>query len=479
MMHPSCHIDKFKAFAFGLTTATFISTHRHNDRTHTMYLNRQRLAAAIALTLPALSQATPFSIFEARGFAMGGAGVASSEQAAASLYNPALLAAPSDTNRFSFILPAVGVRASGTEGAVDAIKNLNDHNTIDNLTAAANNFSNAYNTCSANGTAVAGCQSNGGLMSASRQVASAAAVVRDDLDALNGKVFNVNAGAVAAIALPKWEYKGALSLNVEFFGKATPTIASSDTAKVNTVISGAQLYGASGNISDLSSFVDANGDLIVGDGGDSYSNSNFKVIGVAVADIGLSFAKAVNVGDTSLLVGLTPKIQQVSTVSYTANVDNSDFDLKKNKKTDSGFNIDLGLAKTFDADSPYEKVRLGLVVRNLIPHTYKTVDAQDIKMAPQVRVGAAWTGKYGTITSDLDLTANKIVGTGSDASQVFAIGGEFNAWNVLKLRAGYRNDIKAKYGAVTAGVSLLGVQLSAAYAKDRELAAMLQFGASF
>ena len=71
-------------------------------------------------------------------------------------------------------------------------------------------------------------------------------------------------------------------------------------------------------------------------------------VGVAVADIGLSFAKAVNVADTSLLVGLTPKIQQIQTVVYTANVDNTDFDLNKNKKTDSGVNIDLGLAKTFD-----------------------------------------------------------------------------------------------------------------------------------
>jgi hypothetical protein len=198
-----------------------------------------------------------------------------------------------------------------------------------------------------------------------------------------------------------------------------------------------------------------------------------------VADFGVSFAKAFTVADESVLLGLTPKIQQVNTVAYDADVDSTEFKFSDNKKTSTGFNLDLGVAKTFEAGR-YENLRLGLVVRNLIPHTYKTsLSNQDVKMTPQLRVGAAWVGKYGTVTSDLDLTANKIVGTGSDSSQVFALGGEVNAWNVAKLRLGFRNDIKAKYSAITAGVSLLGIQLSTAYSKDRELAALLQFGASF
>jgi len=447
-----------------------------------MTFTRCRLALAVSLALPAVAQATPFSIFEARGFAMGGAGVASSEYAAASLYNPALLAVSTDSNRFSFIFPAVGARASGNDGAIDAFKNFDDHNTIDNMQSAANAFSSAYNTCSANGTAVAGCQNNVALVNASSRVANAATVVRNDLNALNGKTYNVNAGGVAAFALPKWEYKGALSLNVEFFGKATPTIASSDLTKIDTVVSGARAYANSnGDVSSLNSFVDpTTGKPIIGSDGASYSNSNFKVVGVAIADIGLSFAKSVNVGDSSVLVGLTPKIQQIQTVAYTANVDKNDFDLNKNKKTDSGVNLDLGLAKTFEQGSPYENVRLGMTVRNLIPHTYKTSDpTQDVKLAPQVRVGAAWVGKYGTVTSDLDLTANKTVGTGSDSSQIFAIGGELNAWNVAKLRLGYRQDMKAKVSAITTGVSLFGLQVSAAYSQDREVGVMAQFGASF
>jgi F plasmid transfer operon, TraF, protein len=433
-----------------------------------------RIALAVALALPALAQATPFSIFEARGFAMGGAGVAASEYAAASLYNPALLAAPSDSNRFSFIFPALGARVSGSDGAVTAVQDFNDNKSIDKMTAAADAFSAVYDACQAN----PGSCNTSDLQAKSGQLASATGLLKTDLLALNGKTYNVNAGGVMAMAFPKWEYKGALSLNVEFFGRATPIIDSADLVDVDTVINGLQTYANSGNINDLNTVVDGNGDVKVGSNNDDYQ-SKFKVIGVAVADFGISLAKPFVIAEETVLVGITPKIQQVRTVAYTANVDNTDFDLNENSKTGTGFNVDVGLAKTFEAGR-FENVRLGLVVRNLIPHTYKTADAtQDVKLSPQVRIGAAWSGKWGTITSDLDLTANKIVGSGSDASQVFALGGELNAWNVAKLRLGFRNDIKAKYSAVTAGVSLLGVQLSGAYSQDREVAALLQFGASF
>ncbi len=437
-----------------------------------MTLTPQRFALAVALTLPALAQATPFSIFEARGFAMGGAGVAASEYAAASLYNPALLAVTTDLNRFSFIAPGVGARVSGSDGSIQAVKDIEDHKSIDKMTAAADAFSAAFNACKP------ACDNNTNLMSASGQLATAANQTLTDLRGLNGKTYQVNAGGVMALALPKWEYKGALSMNVEFFGRATPTIENSDLAAFQTVVNGAQAYSSTGSSASLVGVADANGNVTIGSNNNDYQ-SKFKVIGVAIADFGLSVAKPFAIADQTVLVGLTPKIQQVRTVAYTANVDNTSFDVNKNTKTGTGFNVDVGLAKTFEAGT-YENVRLGMVVRNLIPHTYKTADAtQDVKLTPQVRVGAAWVGKYGTLTSDLDLTANKVVGTGSDSSQIFALGGELNAWNVAKLRLGFRNDIKAKYSAITAGVSLLGLQLSTAYSKDRELAALLQFGASF
>jgi hypothetical protein len=444
-----------------------------------MTLTPQRFALAVALTLPALAQATPFSIFEARGFAMGGAGVASSEYAAAALYNPALLAAPSDANRFSFILPAVGARVTGNDGAFSTLKDFQDSKSLDDFNLAANHFNSSLEAYNANKTTTTG----NALNSSAASLQVAAESVLSDLRAVDQKTYQLNAGTVAVLALPKWEYKGALSLNVEFFGRATTNVSSSDTslisATVSDVVTGTSNYVSSNgtNAGSLSSYVTGNQLSVGGDA--NKPKSSMHIVGVAVADFGVSFAKAFTVADESVLLGLTPKIQQVNTVAYDADVDSTEFKFSDNKKTSTGFNLDLGVAKTFEAGR-YENLRLGLVVRNLIPHTYKTsLSNQDVKMTPQLRVGAAWVGKYGTVTSDLDLTANKIVGTGSDSSQVFALGGEVNAWNVAKLRLGFRNDIKAKYSAITAGVSLLGIQLSTAYSKDRELAALLQFGASF
>jgi hypothetical protein len=439
-----------------------------------MSLTPRRLALAVAMTLPGLAQAAPFTLFEARSFGMGGAGVAAAEHAAAALFNPALLAAKSETGSFSFIAPGLGASASGNKGAIDAVTAIDDHQSVDRLTQAADAFQAAYNACSAGG-----CNNDPALRTASGQVASAAQVVLDDLRGLDGKTYQVAAGGVMAVALPQWEYKGALSLNVEFHGRATPTVAATDLNDAQLVVTGASNYASSGAPAALNTFIDtATGDILVGTSNSDYE-SNFKVVGVAVADIGVSLAKAFTVADQTLLVGITPKIQQVNTVAYTANVDNVDFDLKQNKKTASGVNLDVGVAKVIE-EGPLQDVRLGLVVRNLIPKTYKTSDpTQDVKMAPQLRVGAAWTGRWGTLTSDLDLTANKLVGGGSGSSQIIALGGELNAANIAKLRLGFRQDIKQKLGTLTAGVSLFGVQLSAAYSADREIAAMAQFGLSF
>ena len=86
-------------------------------------VSRSNICIAIgALLAPALTLAAPFTPFEARGFAMGGAGVASSEHAAASLYNPALLAIKSETTRFRSLRPASACAPQATMGLSKAFR---------------------------------------------------------------------------------------------------------------------------------------------------------------------------------------------------------------------------------------------------------------------------------------------------------------------------------------------------------------------
>lgn len=445
-------------------------------------MQRTLIGSALAILLtPSMVGAAPFSPFEARGFAMGGAGVASSEYAAATLYNPALLAMSADANRFSFIAPALGASVSGSEGAVDKMKKFNDNQSLQGFNNAANLYNDRLTTyLGATGNVTA--QNN--LLAAADALETASELLLTDLQNVNAKTFQVGAGGTFAIAVPKWENKVAFSVSTEFFGRATTDVTSSDLSTIDTLVTKTvlatnEIIGANGNLTgpNASDVISA-GEVVLG-GDNRKPTSRVHVLGAAVTDIGVSIARQITLGEQTFLLGVTPKIQQVATVAFDADVDTNDIKFSENKKTATGFNIDVGLAKQF-TEGTWQNVRVGAVVRNLIPRTYKTmIPTQDVKVSPQLRIGAAYQGRFYTLTSDLDVTANKVVGQGQEQSQIWAVGGELNGWNVAKFRLGYRNDLKSNYGAITAGISLFGVQLSGAYAKDREASALLQFSGTF
>lgn len=440
-------------------------------------MSRSHICCAIACLLaPAASFAAPFSPFEARGFAMGGAGVASAEYAAATLYNPALLAIKSESNRFSFIAPSFGVAAVGNDGAVQSAQDFADSESLDRFASAADLYGaelDQFRSVGNNGSS---------LTSAASSLKAASDALLKDLRSVSQKSFQIGAGGSLAIAVPRWEYKAALSVSNETFARVTLDVAQSDLDSVNNTVSLIEqatqdvVNGTENSSSAADQVFDENGDLKLT--GDNIA-SKARILGVSVTDIGVSMARQFSLMEQSFMVGITPKIQNIATIAQETDIDSDTVKFNDAKKTYTGFNLDVGLAKQFE-EGRFQNVRVGMVIRNLIPHTYKTVvPGQEVKISPQVRLGAAYNHKFFTITSDLDVTSNKIVGTGKDASQVFALGAEVNAWNVAKLRAGYRNDFKAKYGALTAGISLFGLQISGAYAKDREAAVLAQFSGSF
>ncbi|MFN4266982.1 MAG: conjugal transfer protein TraF [Aquabacterium sp.] len=445
-------------------------------------MQRTLIGSALAILLaPSMVGAAPFSPFEARGFAMGGAGVASSEYAAATLYNPALLAVSSNSNRFSFIAPALGASVSGSEGAVDKMQKFNDNQSLQGFNNAATTYNGAL---SAYLNATSDPNAQNALNAAANALQTASDLLLTDLQSVNAKTFQVGAGGTFAIAVPKWDNKVAFSLSTEFFGRATTDVTSSDLNTIDTLVTKvvnatSEIIAANGNLNGPeASEVIAGGEVVLG-GDNRKPTSRVHVLGAAVTDIGVSIARQITLGEQQFMLGITPKIQQVATVAFEADVDTNEIEFSENKKTATGFNIDVGVAKQF-TEGRWQNLRVGAVVRNLIPRTYKTmIPTQEVKVSPQLRVGAAYQGSFYTLTSDLDVTANTVVGQGQEQSQIWAVGGELNGWNVAKFRLGYRNDLKSNYGAITAGLSLFGVQLSGAYAKDREASAVLQFSGTF
>ena len=85
---------------------------------------KQKIFIVFGLAMGMAAQeahAAPFGSFDARSAGMGGAGVAASTLANAAFFNPAMLAAQGPGNKFSLLLPVVGVRVADPSGLVDDI----------------------------------------------------------------------------------------------------------------------------------------------------------------------------------------------------------------------------------------------------------------------------------------------------------------------------------------------------------------------
>jgi len=178
--------------------------------------------------------------------------------------------------------------------------------------------------------------------------------------------------------------------------------------------------------------------------------STVDIRGVGLAEVGLALSHEFGTGDDAWGLGITPKIVKVTLFEYSASVNSrdtgnatgSDYTAKY-----SHVNFDLGLAKNYG-----NGWRAGLVVKNVIPHTYEFKNAptpgatpvptgNSIKLKPQARIGASHSTSWSTVAMDLDLTTNDPAGL-ENQSQYLALGAELNAWDWAQLRLGYRANLK-------------------------------------
>lgn len=115
----------------------------------------QRKLLGLCATVMALPlQAAPFMPMDARGIAMGGTGVASSQMAHTVRYNPSLLSQMEDDDDFELLLPTFGFNIADEEGIkkkgfdlIDAVKDrakkLADKNRSDSIQNLAQGLSDA------------------------------------------------------------------------------------------------------------------------------------------------------------------------------------------------------------------------------------------------------------------------------------------------------------------------------------------------
>lgn len=378
-------------------------------------MTNKLVSGAAAAGLVLLSQqalAQPFNTFDPVSMAMGGVAVALPNPTTANLYNPSQISSFSAARDEDFAIGfSFGARAYDQDDVLEVLDDaMDDFDELENLAAIA----------------------SGGGVPERAEFEAAVRRLNVNLSKADGKHAQVELGTALLTNLPMTGWG------------------------IGLAISGQATIGA------LIDYSDADRQLLndVGNGAGSpndYLNHSFtseaELLGAAIGEIGITFAKRVSLLGPGVSIGITPKYVQVETIYYKARIDETDIDdidADDYRKSYGDFNLDLGLTKDFG-----NGLYAGLVVKNLIGRDYETFDgSHTISLKPQARVGLGYDGGWFRVGVDADLTKNKPMAF-EEGSQYVAVGAELSAFGWAQLRAGYRHDtVNSDRSVVSAGIGL-------------------------
>lgn len=314
--------------------------------------------------------------------------------------------------------------------------------------------------------------------------------IADDLDDINNKALRINGGMNIAGAVPSKKFAMAVHAGgqVTFSGRiivsdsdtnilrnysaataaylgavndlndalavvsntATPTIAEAEALQDAQDAVDNFSYGTGAGEGGTAIFTD--GELVADD---ADLESEIQMIGVAIAEVGITASRIFNIKGHDISFGITPKLQKISIFDYKQKV-SSDEDFDSDSFTDnqedySAFNVDLGAAYQFGAENQWQA---GVVLKNLIGDDYESTTGQEVTISPMVRAGISHKTNWTKVAIDLDLTENDPVAF-EDPTQYAAIGAELNVWRTLQLRAGYRANLAGSdQDVMTAGIGI-------------------------
>jgi hypothetical protein len=241
---------------------------------------------------------------------------------------------------------------------------------------------------------------------------------------------------------------------------------------------------------------DGEGNIVITE--DPALTSNMQVIGVAIAEIGVTLSREFVIDGKKIAIGITPKLQTIKTYNYVANIEDDDIENKEIEETEQNFadfNLDIGAAYQFGSRKQWQA---GLVVKNLLGKEYKTesnaygpagneeTSKTTISLDTQLRGGISHTTDWSVVAFDLDLMENAPLAF-EEPTKYAAIGVELDLNNTLQLRLGYRKNLSVSDSAVASvglGFSSFGIHLDiAAMANpndsEKEAGAALELGFYF
>ena len=414
--------------------------------------------ASLLLATPTVNAGTTYGIYDARTLAMGGTSVASASNDNALFYNAALLAFNEEieerTQDSRILLPIIAPQLS--ESAFD-VEDISNQSLPDNVSRAVDAFNAGPDAL----TAQAVVDSAAGL--------DARVSDLDDED-LFGDIY-----VGLAISEPGKHQGAGFFLGTRLLGGGAPDITDADLALLDAYQEGLQFVASGGDQgAPHPELFDANGALI--DPNDTF-DSTVEATGVAIIEVGVAMSTQTQLFGHSVAAGVALKMQEVETFEDIERLVDDRIDTDRNEETEVNFNIDIGLAKDFG-----ERWRVGLAVKDAIPYDYDTSLGTTIRLRPRPRLGAAYHVNRLQLALDIDLIGNEPLGNEAE-TQELAAGAEWAFGRALKLRGGYRMDLRGERDAVlSAGVGAVWKRLAmdVAYAQGSDVrAAALQFGLVF
>lgn len=437
-----------------------------------------KLAATATLLLSSsVALAIPFSSFDPRSMAMGGAGVAVGDASTAPLFNPALLSMTRDDDHFALVLPTIGVRIADPDKLRDSIDKFQSGNYVNNLQASVDTLNARIATANSNPTA----PNIAAMQAAAGPVGTNLGLVSTQLNTLSNKPITVDGGVAMVVAIPSDK------MGAAFY--ATGTVATGglflykDAATLNTLANQATCLSTAATPSAINT-CGTNVNFT-----STTLNSGINFRGVMLAEMGFAIS-TYNLG--YMTWGITPKVVQAQLFDVPINVNNSNqngIDGKDYLASYSMPNLDIGIAS-------YDNIgwRTGLVIKNIIPYTLDfkqaptpgatpVANGKTLSLKPLARIGVSHTNSWSTVALDYDVTRNDPAGFES-STQYLAFGAELNAFDWVQLRAGYRMDMADSARNVTSvglGLSPFGVpHFDIAVAGNAsEVGASFQFGVHF
>src|SRR5690554_3665400 len=527
-------------------------------------LKRTVLATAVAaLALPTVN-AAPFQPMDARGIAMGNTGVASAKRAHAPAYNPSMLAQGFGKDGFAIRLPQVGIAVADEGEMIDTAQDISDEiipnfervttkqnsfNTnnletkVENLQAALEGLTSTTSTLTPEQRIQALKNSATELKESLIEVGSVTDELTSALNRPSGRPLSAQIGLGSTIAIPSKKIATAVSFGGSGNVSARMKFSDKDNALINSYVPAATGFADKAiQLSDQLTTEEANSDAATAinslttdaqqlavydsekvtelddkriiEGGkftqtaaDPSFTSTVEVVAVTVMDVGVSFASEFEFAGHAVAIGVTPKIQKISTFHYGDEVDGFDDietdDVKEYQKDYTDFNLDIGASYRFGANNNW---MAGAVIKNILGGSYDyantLVTPKDdngnqngtpyylpggkVKLNPQVRGGIAYHSKWFNAAFDLDLIKNKAVAYEAE-TQYASLGVEFDVFRTLQLRAGYRaNLVSGGTDVVTAGFGLspFGVHIDVAAMANpsdylREAGAVMDLGFYF